>query len=260
MSHELLHIYGPFAIQWYGVMILLGLLAFIWRASKHPLRKKYLTETQFVNLVTYSIIAGIVGGRLLSVLGSWRQYDQVADIFKIWEGGFSILGTIIAVALFASWYLWRHHIPVMPVLDLAGLYAPLTQAISRIGCFFAGCCHGIVTTVAWAVPCDNPATQELLGVLVHPTQLYSSAALFLIFLIIRFLIYPHAKKQGQLFASYLILAGLERFVLDFWRGDRTVSGYNYISAYQALALFLVCAGIGLLIYCTFVKPKNYEHI
>lgn len=258
MSREILHIYGPFAIQWYGVMILLGLLVFIWRASKNPLRKKYLTEAQFMNLVSYSIVAGIIGGRVLNIVSEWENYENFTDIFRIWEGGFSILGTILAVALFAPWYLHRHNIPMLPVLDLAGLYAPLLQSIARIGCLFAGCCHGIATKMPWGIVCINPTIPELMGATVHPTQLYSAAALLLIFIVQRYIVYPRLTRHGQLFATYLILAGAERFVLDFWRGQRTLIGY--LSHYQLVALGIIALGGCVYIFCTWIQPKPYEHI
>jgi phosphatidylglycerol---prolipoprotein diacylglyceryl transferase len=260
MSPEILHIYGPFAIQWYGVMILTGLLVFLWRASKNPLRKKYLTSEQFTNLTTAAIVVGIIGGRALNIISEWEQYEHFSDIFKIWEGGFSILGTIIAVALFVPWYLRHHKIPIMPVLDLAALYAPLLQAISRIGCLMAGCCHGVITAVDWAITCTNPSMPEFAGELVHPTQLYSAAALLCVFLFLRYFTYPRTTKQGQLFAWYLIGAGLERFGLDFWRAHRILNYHTYISTYQLIALGILLIGITLLIICSFVKTKNYEHI
>lgn len=258
MPQEILHIYGPFAIQWYGVMILLGLLMFMWRASKNPLRKKYLSETEFFNLVAYSIIAGIIGGRVLNFLSEREYYENIFDILKIWEGGFSILGTIIAVTLFVPWYLHKHKAPILPILDLAALYAPLLQAIARIGCLFAGCCHGMVTTAAWAVTCHNPNMPELIGLPVHPTQLYSAGALFTIFLIQRYVVYPRVTKAGQLFSSYLILAGLERFGIDFWRAHRILVIGNF-SSYQLLALSIIMLGCISYIFCTFVNSKKHEH-
>jgi len=62
----------------------------------------------------------------------------------------------------------------------------------------------------------DPHTLALYDITIHPTQLYSSAILFMIFLFMYFIGQHIFKKTGQLFAAYLILAAVERFVTDFW--------------------------------------------
>lgn len=258
MPGELLHICGPLSIQWYGVMILIGLLLFFFCALPNPLRKKYLTKQQFIDLISSGIIAGIIGGRLLNIVIEWEDYS-FDDIFKLWEGGFSILGTVITIAIYIPWYLSKKNIPIVPVLDLTGIYAPLLQSVSRIGCFLAGCCHGMLTHTAWGVVCHNPSVPKMLGQLVYPTQLYSAAALLCIFLIMRFFIYPHANKWGQLTSWYLIFIGLERFILDFWRAHQTGIEHIPLTLYQLIALGIICVGSATLIFCSFIRPKIYEH-
>lgn len=242
MSSEILHLYGPFSIQAYGLMILFGVLVFMWRASKHELRIKYLTEDQFIQMISCGIVCGIVGGRVLYVLS--EGFENFWDIFKIWQGGFSILGSVIGIGLYMPFYLYTHNIAILPVLDLICIYAPLAQSISRIGCFFAGCCSGVATQVPWAVTCDAQ--------LVHPTQLYSAAALFIIFLIVRFIVYPRTKPYaGCIVAVYLILIGLERAIIDFWRSDRiivTQIATIDISYYQLIAVAVSCIGLFFLCF------------
>lgn len=245
MSSEILHIYGPFYIQAYGLMILLGVLLFLWRASKHELRKKYLSEDQFIAMVTQGVLWGIIGGRLLHVASERQEYESFWDIFKVWQGGFSILGAVIGIGLYMPYYLHRHKITILPVLDLICIYAPLVQSISRIGCFFAGCCSGVATNMPWAVGCDSQ--------MVHPTQLYSAAALFIIFLILRFIVYPALRQTyttahsgGVILGAYLFLIGLERAIVDFWRADRVMISTE-ISHYQVIAGIISLLGLLLLI-------------
>jgi len=244
MPAELIHIYGPFSIQSYGLMILIGVLVFMWRASRNILCKKYLTPDQFINLVTAGIIVGIIGGRLLHVVTDSAAYESWFDVLKVWEGGFSILGTVIAIVIWLPWYTRRHHIPIMPILDLAALYAPLLQSISRLGCFFAGCCYGTATSSCWGIAYSNPALPELYGKMLHPTQLYSSAALLIIFLILRFVIFPRTQGKGFIMCWYLIFIGIERCLVDFWRADRVGVGIvGPFSWYQLIALAISATGL-----------------
>jgi len=269
MSAELFHIYGPFSIQWYGVMIVIGLSLFLLCASRHPLRKKYLSQEQFIAIVVHSIIAGIVGGRLLYLISEWSPQpqsnfiaaslmEQMYYFLAIWEGGFSILGTVIAIALYLTYYLRKHHIAAMPVLDLVALYAPLLQSVARLGCFFAGCCYGTITYAWWGLTCHDISMVEY-GQRLHPTQLYSAISLLLIFFIMRFILYKKPNIQGQIISTYLILIGLERFMVDFWRSERVMIIFLNLSTDQCLALTLVCTGIISYVYCSYIQPKPYEH-
>lgn len=248
MTSELIHIYGPLSIQKYGLMILIGVIVFTWLALKDQLRIHYITREQFLDLLTQGILWGIVGGRALHVMTDWQSYSNYLDIFKVWEGGFSILGTVIALTLWTPWYLFRHTIPVLPILDLVSIYAPLLQAISRVGCYLAGCCYGIATDAQWALLCDQR----------HPTQLYSAGLLFVVFLLLRFAC--HFKKQGQYVSAYLTCIGAERFVVDFWRADRIIASGAALSFYQWIALGIICAGIAGFVLSSFCCDKTYEHI
>jgi phosphatidylglycerol:prolipoprotein diacylglycerol transferase len=248
MSPELINLYGPISIQSYGLMILIGILVFLWRALGHPLRKQYISQEQFLDLLTQGILFGIIGGRALHVITDWQSYTNIGDVFKIWEGGFSILGTVIILALWVPWYLYRHKIPMLPVLDLVSIYSPLLQAISRVGCFLAGCCYGITTNAAWAALCDQR----------HPTQLYSAGLLLLIFLLLRFAC--RFRKPGQYVSMYLILIGFERFIVDFWRADRIIQADNLFSYYQWIALGICAVGLMCFVISSCRVTKNYEHI
>ena len=120
------------------------------------------------------------------------------------------------------WYLKKINVSIIPFFDLVAIFAPLLQSISRIGCFFAGCCYGIPTTSPWGISYSDTNTVAPLHLTLHPTQLYSSLALLGIFLFMYFILQHTLKKTGQLFAAYLILASTERFIIDLWRADRVL--------------------------------------
>jgi len=220
MYKELLHIYGPISIYSYGLCIAIGLYLGIWLMQRHPLFKKLNIAPHFVSLIIVSVLSGLLGGRLLYMLTEPDGSLTLTDFFSYWNGGFSILGCVLALCVALPIWLARCHIPVLPFLDLVAIYAPLIQSISRIGCLCAGCCHGIPSDVFWAITYQDPESIAPVHVCLHPTQLYSSALLFSIFCLMYWFFQYRFKKPGQLLAIYLAASSMERFVVDFWRADR----------------------------------------
>lgn len=247
MYQELVHIYGPFSIQSFGVMIALGLIIFVWLAGRHPLRTNYMSFDSFMDLIIVGIMSGIIGGRLLYCFTEWGSLNHWYDVFSVWEGGLSLLGTVIACGITLPLYLHYKTIPVLPTLDLVGLYAPLLQGISRIGCFLAGCCYG------------KPMINNFLCLQFHPTQLYSAALLITIFFILRYFYKTKVVHQGQPFALYLMLTSSERFFVDFFRGDREFIVNEFLSVlslHQWISLLLF--GIGVIVYIKSMQNSIYS--
>lgn len=261
MYPRLLHIYGPVWIQSYGVMLAIGFFVFLLFTLRHPLRKNLIQYDVYINLLFTSILGGIIGGRLLHLIIYPQDFaDNWIEIFYPWVGGLVALGAIIGVITTASVYLYWHHIPIMPILDLAAIYAPLMQAISRMGCLLAGCCYGAPTTVWWAIIFTNPDAQAPLYIPLHPTQLYLALASFMIFLIQWGISGFLLKRTGALFCMFLILENTSRFLIDFWRGDRhpifihSLSGQwdiSYIQMWSALGF-----GLSILGFVWFLVKDN----
>jgi phosphatidylglycerol:prolipoprotein diacylglycerol transferase len=189
-----------------------------------------------------SILAGCLGGRLLEVISEPDIYPHWYDWFSFWTGGFSVLGAILGIITIVPLYLKQINVPVLPTCDLVALYAPLLQAIARLGCFTAGCCYGTPTHNFLSVIYTNPATFAPYGIAIHPTQLYSSALLFIIFLWMYFIGQKILKKSGQLFVAYLILASFERFLVDFWRDERIMLN-SFLSFHQLVAIAIAISSI-----------------
>lgn len=221
MYPNICQIYGPLYLNNYGLAIFIGIVIFIYLADKNPRRAKLVSSDKFINIVVYGTVIGVAGGRVLDLINNFSSYT-LYEALAFWEPGYSVLGAIISIILFLFWYLRKENIPTWPFLDLVSIYAPLLQSISRIGCFLAGCCFGQITDVPWAVVYTHPDVvtyAKYMHVPIHPTQLYSSALLFIIFLVMLKL-QTIIKIPGRLFTSYLMLSSLERFTVDFWRADR----------------------------------------
>lgn len=255
MPPILLHLYGPFAIHTFGVMIALGLIIGLYFLHQDPPLQKLISNQQLANLFQISFIAGIAGGRIWFVITNQSLFSNWIDSFMIWNGGLSILGAIIAIIITLSIYFYRLNLPTLKILDRIALYAPLTYSISRLGCFYAGCCHGKITSLPWSVMYTDPDHLAPLYVHLHPTQIYSCILLLSIFLLLLYFDknYKH-KKPGQIFALFIMLMSFDRFFIDFLRGDQEFimqSGIlSCLSIQQALAL---CLSIGACIIMTFIS-------
>lgn len=240
MYPKLIHIYGPLFIQSYGLCIAIGLALYAWLLFNDAKRKRLVTDDQFHTLFLTGVISALLGGRILYFLTE-EPLDSFSSFFEVWLGGFAVLGSILGVMLVLPYFLKRYNIPTLSFLDRVSLYVPLFHSISRIGCFLAGCCCGKATMVSWAITYTNPDCCAPLYIGLHPTQLYSTFSLLLIFLFLCSM-QRMVKKEGQLFLLYLSCMSFERFFNDFFRAEHSFFFRNIplsIHQYITLAIFMV---------------------
>ncbi|MCX5925576.1 MAG: prolipoprotein diacylglyceryl transferase [Candidatus Dependentiae bacterium] len=261
MKRELLSIYGPLSINSYGVAIVIGILLFLFLIRLHPKAVKLNLYMHITDILLISILAGIIGGRLLYIISEPEAEASLFGFLSFWDGGFSILGSILAIIPTLAYYLNRLQIPVLPCLDLLALHAPLLQSISRLGCFFAGCCYGCPVNNTWGLIYTDPQSMAPLHVSLHPTQLYSAITLLVIFLFLYCIAQKIFTKPGQLLSVYLLLVGMERFSIDFWRADRIFYkipswlpfAADNLSVNQLISLCIIVVATALFLYLSFKK-------
>ena len=260
MPSQLIHIYGPFSIQIFGVMVMLGLLWFVYQLCKDKPLALYLAHEDIFNLATWAIGAGILGARVLYIVTNQHEFTSWHSMLFIWQGGFSILGAIAGVLACLVIYLYIRNIPILYVTDRCALYAPLLQAIARIGCFYAGCCYGSVTQVPWKILIK----QDNVLMYVHPSQLYSALLLALLYILLNYYYQYTVLYQGQLTSMYIIGAGIERATVDMFRADKIplyLGTFTHPSTQQVLAMIMVILGVVLYGYSMYCKrlltfPEN----
>ncbi len=225
--------------------------------QRDPRKERLISDDQGITLLMGSVIAGVLGARILFFLLEPERLNHWYDIFAFWEGGLTELGSIIAVTIFGFFYLRASAIPALPLLDLASSYAPLMQSFARLGCFFAGCCFGVPTDAPWAVVYTDPRSLAPLHMALHPTQLYTALLFFILFYAMR-TIQPIFTLPGQTFGIYLMGSSFIRFMTDFWRDDKVYYAsnsplLNLLSSYQWTALLLF--GLGLMLFILTLRSK-----
>ena len=215
-------------------------------------RQQGLDPDKLWNLGIIAILAGIIGAKILYLLNDFGYYrEHSAEIFSIatlqaggvWSGGF-VLALIMCI-----WYMRRNNLPILRTCDVFAPGLALGHAFGRMGCFAAGCCYGRETHMPWAVTFHNPLAAQIvgtpLGVPLHPTQLYEMVVelancVFLAWLIKR------KKFEGEIIGTYMILYGVARYFIEFFRGDPGRGEFlGFMSGTQGIALLLVIGG-GLL--------------
>jgi phosphatidylglycerol:prolipoprotein diacylglycerol transferase len=189
------------------------------------------------------LIAGIIGSKIYYILEIWNEFilSPFAILFDIsgsrWYGGF-ILGSISIVLT-----LKIKNLPILKTLDVIIPIVPISQAIGRLGCFLAGCCQGIPSDVPWALSFPNGLYPTY--VKVHPTQLYE----LFIYLCIFILLWKIRKKEmnhGLKSSLYLILAGLGRFIVEFYRLHPKI--LFQLTIPQIIAILGIMLGTFIVIY------------
>lgn len=156
---------------------------------------------------------------------------------KFWQGGLTYYGGFLLAVPAGLWYARRKGLGVLRIADLTAPFIAFGLFFGRMGCFFNGCCFGRHTDVPWAV--DFPGHPS-----VHPTQLYEAGGALAIFSLLYFVVRPRKRAHGQVFAALLVVYGVLRFVLEFFRADER-GGFAGLSTSQWIGIPLVVAGLFL---------------
>ena len=236
---------GPLPIHSYGVMLVIAFLTDYF-LLKYLLKERGMEKEERTRLagdvVMWAAIGGIVGSRIYYIIENSQSFfeDPIGMIFSgaglVFLGG--LMGGTAAVSILAirRGFKW---------FEFADMVAPLIimgYAIGRIGCLLVGDDYGIPTDVPWAMtfPIGTPPTT----IPVHPTQIYETLLGFGIFTVLwklRGKLTPH----GLLFSLYLILAGMERFFIEFIRmNPKYLFG---LSGAQIISILMVLLGTILIV-------------
>jgi len=248
--------FGFFAIRWYSLAYILGILIGWWLGKKIILKKFKTIDfkfdiKEFDNLITYLIISILIGGRIGYVLfyNFGYYFSNPLDVIKIWEGGMSFHGALIGIIFGTYWFSIKKKIPSFFLLDIIVCVAPIGIFFGRIANFINGELVGKTTDVFWGVifpSIDNAAR--------HPSQLYEAFFEGLVLLIIMNLtLFKNNYKTGTCSYMFLILYGIFRIFCELFREPDIQVGYlfNLISMGTMLSIFMILAGIVI-----FLRKKN----
>jgi phosphatidylglycerol:prolipoprotein diacylglycerol transferase len=250
--HPFAYRVGWFEFTGFGLAVLLA----FWCAqitAQHELARRGHDPRPVADFVLAAVVGGLVGAKLYYVI-LMRDLDALFSRagFVFWGG---LIGGIVAVV--ATAYARRYDI--MRLADVAGLAIPAAYAIGRTGCWAVGDDYGRPWSSPLAVSFPDgapPSTAENMRSLFHvpippdappnavlsvyPTQLFEVAMGFVMFLVL-WRLRDHKHAEGWLFGAYCVLAGAERFVVEFFRAkdDRFFGGFTMA---QVIAVLFMIVG------------------
>jgi phosphatidylglycerol:prolipoprotein diacylglycerol transferase len=210
---------GPITLGTYGIMVAIALISAFFLMRADLARRSIAVDAE--SIIGITGLAGLAGARLYHLLEPEQRQDFFHHPFPLlfstmgfaWFGAF--LGGFAALVLLARSYKMK----TLLMLDVASPAAALGYGIGRIGCLISGDGdYGIPTSLPWGMSFPNglvPTTDR-----VHPTPIYELLAALLIGHILWRIgprIMRRERPDGAVFAFYLILSGVARFLVEFIR-------------------------------------------
>jgi phosphatidylglycerol:prolipoprotein diacylglycerol transferase len=247
----------PLPVPTFGLLVGIAFFTGKWLAGIEARRLLPAFEPDFMsNVCMTGFIAGIVGARVFHLLEYPRDFLAHPAAMLLSRSGFTIFGGLIVGLLVGGWYVRRKGAPLAPMLDAVAPALMLSYAIGRIGCQISGDGDwGIAVTGAppawlphalWAQTYDgNIAGIVLTPPGVYPTPIYESLMSFAAFALL-WQLRRHRHAPGWLFGVYLLLAGMERFIIELIRVNTTYSLFGF-EVTQAQIIATACIAAGLIV-------------
>ncbi|MFA6468013.1 MAG: prolipoprotein diacylglyceryl transferase [Bacteroidota bacterium] len=260
--HPVIFSFGGITIYSFGLMMGVSFLIGNYLLTKEFKRKK-LHPDLASNITLIALVAGVSGSKFLHLLENWSEFvqDPIGMIFS--PGGLTFYGGFVLATITVYFYAKKKNIKFIQIADSIAPAVMLAYGIARIGCHLAGDGdYGFPTSLPWGTDYSNgtyppsaafrnfpEVTSQFPNgivpdnILCHPTPVYETI-ICSIFFVILWKNRLRWKAEGQMFYAYLVLAGIERFSVEFFRlNPRLLFG---LSEAQIIAVILVAIGaIGL---------------
>jgi len=263
MCPRLLQI-GPFTIYSFGLMMALGFITGSYLLA-YEFKRRKLDPNIANNITLIALVAGVAGSKILYLIENWSFFIEDPFGMAFSPGGLTFYGGFILATVSIYAYGRRKGIKFLTLADAISPALILSYGIARIGCHLAGDGdYGFPTTLPWGTDYSKGTfppseafkgfpeiTSNFPGGVVpnntpcHPTPIYE----FIMCVFIFWFLWRMRKKisqPGKLFSFYLILAGIERFLIEFLRPNpRILEG---LSEAQLISIILILLGVAGLVY------------
>lgn len=241
-----------FPINTYGVFLALAFLCAILITVKLAARDG-LRREKIYDLCLWMLLSGLVGSKILMFFVEPEYRDNPWQFLSLdfLQSGGVFYGGLIGAILAGYLLMRRYNLPWWKTADACAPGIAIGNFFGRQGCFAAGCCWGKPTTLPWGVKFTELG-HEITGVPtdihLHPTQLYESFAMLIVFL---FLLWLHKRRRfsGQVILFYVLLYSVIRFAVEFLRDDPRgdLLGLTTLTGLSTSQIISLIVGTGALI-------------
>jgi phosphatidylglycerol:prolipoprotein diacylglycerol transferase len=256
---------GPFAIRWYALAYLGGVLLgalygytllrrkTLWAKGSPPFEAGAIFDFAF-----WAVIGIVIGGRLGYVLFYNLPHflSNPGEIVAVWDGGMSFHGGFVGIILAIVLFTRAKGGNILSSLDLLGAISPIGLFLGRVANFINGELYGAETQLPWGVvfPSGGPNPR-------HPSQLYEALLEgIVLFLIIRYVTHVALglRRPGLVAGIFGIGYAIARILVEFVRLPDIQIGYlfgNWLTMGMVLTVPVFLLGLGLLI-TSLVRPRG----
>ena len=251
MYPELFRI-GNFPINTYGVFLALAFLCAILIAVKLAERDG-LPRDRIYDLSLWMLLASLIGSKVLMLFTEPEYRDhpwQLLSLDFLRSGGV-FYGGLLGAVITGYFLMKRYKLPWWKTADACAPGIAVGNFFGRQGCFAAGCCWGKPTTLPWGVKFTELG-HEITGVptdtYLHPTQLYESFAMLIVFLFLLWL-HKHKRFNGQVILAYALLYSIIRFAIEFVRDDPRgdIFGLTTLTGLSTSQMISLAVGLAALV-------------
>jgi phosphatidylglycerol:prolipoprotein diacylglycerol transferase len=251
---------GFFIVPIYTYGILMGIAFLLGLGYLYFNLKKTSNSTEiFLDAAITLTFSSIFGARLLYILLYSNEFETFKDYLALHEGGMVFFGGFLGALTGLVLLLKFKEKSIIEFADAISGPLTLGHAIGRLGCYTNGCCYGKITSQLSIYHLSSDPE----GIFRHPTQLYSSAFLFLLSIVLWFSFKKtYIQKQtfkGLTSGIYLLAYTFFRFLIEFLRGDDRGGFFTsfHLSISQVLSLIIMVISI-IWLYKNYSKHNQGE--
>ncbi|HYN24119.1 MAG TPA: prolipoprotein diacylglyceryl transferase [Pyrinomonadaceae bacterium] len=251
MYPELFRI-GNFPINTYGVFLALAFLCALLITVRLAARDG-LPRERIYDLSLWMLLASLIGSKILMFFVEPEYQENPLQLLSLdfLRSGGVFYGGLLGAILAGYFLMRRYSLPWWKTADACAPGIAIGNFFGRQGCFAAGCCWGTPTSLPWGVKfteLGHQITGVPTDVHLHPTQLYESLSMLIVFLFLLWL-HKHRRFSGQVILLYALIYSVIRFMIEFVRDNKRseLMGLTSLTGLSTSQLISILIGITALV-------------
>lgn len=246
---------GDFPVNTYGVFLALAFLCALLITVRLAARDG-LPREKIYDLSLWMLLASLIGSKILMFFVEPEYQENPLQLLSLdfLRSGGVFYGGLLGAILAGYFLMRRYSLPWWKTADACAPGIAIGNFFGRQGCFAAGCCWGTPTLLPWGVKfteLGHQITGVPTDVHLHPTQLYESLTMLIVFLFLLWL-HKHRRFSGQVILLYALIYSGIRFMIEFVRDNKRselmgLTSLTGLSTSQLISLLIGITALVLLV-------------